>query len=151
MERIKSFQIIGISTVTTNANGKSVKDLEELWATFYREKVSEKIPNKESEDVYSIYTDYESDYKGKYTSIIGHRVSSIVSIPEGMVVREFNGGNYLKFTAKGEMPKAVIEIWQEIWNQDNTLNRQYTTDFEIYSEKSQRGAESEVEIYIATD
>ncbi|MCO7317717.1 effector binding domain-containing protein, partial [Riemerella anatipestifer] len=52
--------------------------------------------------------------------------------------------------AKGEMPNAVINTWIDIWNRDEELNRKYTYDFEVYGENSQKGQDSEVEIYIAT-
>lgn len=151
MEQVRDFKIIGISVETNNENGQSAKDLSALWERFYSERIFDKIPNKETEEIYSIYTDYEADYRGKYTSIIGQKVGSLANIPNGLIGREFKGGDYLKFTAKGEMPRAVIETWREIWENDSHLDRRYTTDFEIYGEKSQRGADSEVEIYIAVE
>ena len=151
MEQIvDKFKIIGISIETTNERNKSQRDMGELWERFYARKISSKIPNKESEDIYSIYTDYESNYKGKQTAIIGLKVKSLDEIPNGLIGREFKGGKYIKFIAKGKMPDAVVKSWQEIWNRDEELNRKYTADFEVYGEKSQNGDDSEVEIYIAT-
>lgn len=151
MKRIENFKIIGIETETSNENGKSAEDLGKLWERFYGENVPSKIPNKESEEIYSIYTDYESDYKGKYKTIIGQKVNSLNNVPNGLIGREFKGGKYLKFIAKGQMPNAVMEKWQEIWAKDKELNRKYTADFEVYGKKSQNGKNSEVEIYIATE
>lgn len=150
MEQLKSFKIIGIKVETTNEKGKSAEDLGKLWEQFYSENISEQISNKESEKIYSIYTDYESDYKGKFTSIIGLKVKSLDQIPDGLIGREFVSGKYQKFIAKGEMPNAVMETWKEIWLKDDELNRKYTADFEVYGAKSQNGENSEVEIYIAT-
>ena len=151
MKKIESFKIIGISTETTNENGKSAKDLGKLWGRFYSENISSQISNKESDEIYSIYTDYETDYKGKYTSIIGLKVNSLDSIPSGLIGREFESGIYTKFVAKGEMPDAVMEVWKEIWIKDKELNRKYLADFEVYGAKSQYGINSEVEIYIAIE
>jgi predicted transcriptional regulator YdeE len=151
MEQIENFKIIGIETETTNENGKSAEDLGKLWEQFYGENIPSKIPNKISDEIYSIYTDYESDYKGKYKTIIGQRVSSLDKVPNELIGREFNGGKYQKFVAKGQMPNAVVESWQEIWAKDKELNRKYTADFEVYGKKSQNGEESEVEIFIATE
>lgn len=150
MEQIENFKIIGIETETTNENGKSTEDLGKLWEKFYIKNIPSKIPNKINDEIYSIYTDYESDYRGKYKTIIGQRVSSLDEIPNGLIGREFNGGKYRKFVAKGQMPNAVVESWQEIWVKDKELKRKYTADFEVYGEKSQNGEESEVEIFIAT-
>ncbi|MCD4771860.1 MAG: hypothetical protein K8R41_00585 [Bacteroidales bacterium] len=39
MKKIECFKIIGISTETTNENGKSAKDLGKLWGRFYSENI----------------------------------------------------------------------------------------------------------------
>lgn len=150
MIKITGFKIIGISIETTNENGKAAEDLGHLWGRFFAENIIEKIPGKVNNEIYSIYTDYESDFKGKYTSIIGLKVNSIEDIPNGLIGREFKRENFIKYLAKGEMPNAVVEVWKEIWSKDNELKRSYTYDFEVYNEKSQDGENSEVEIYVAT-
>lgn len=47
------------------------------------------------------------------------------------------------------MPNAVVNTWREIWKKDKELDRKYSYDFEVYTEKSQNGENSEVEIYIS--
>ncbi|TCD10803.1 AraC family transcriptional regulator [Pedobacter frigidisoli] len=148
---MENFKIIGISIETTNQNNQAASDLGKLWQRFYAEEIFNKIPDKESEDVYAIYTDYESDYTGKYTSIIGQRVGSLESIPDGLIGRKIKNEKLFKYIAKGEMPNAVVETWQEIWANDATLNRSYVADFEVYGEKSLQGADSEVEIFIGIE
>ena len=145
--KIESFKIIGISVRTTNEGGKSSHDLGKLWERFYKENVASKIPGKMSEEIYSVYTDYESDYKGSYTTIIGCKVNSL-NIPEGMTGKEIEEGNYKVYTAKGKMPETVVNQWMEIWKDDD-LKRAYTSDFEVYGEKSQNSENAEVDIYIA--
>ena len=146
--KIESFKIIGVSIRTTNEGGKSSHDLGKLWERFYQENVSSKITGKMNEEIYSVYTDYESDYKGSYTTIIGCKVNSLNNIPEGMTGKEIEGGNYKVFTAKGKIPDAVVNQWMEIWK-DSELKRAYTSDFEVYGEKSQNPENAEVDIYIA--
>ncbi len=146
-EKMEVKKIIGISVVTTNENGQSNKDIGALWGKFFE--MSSQIPNKISDDIYSIYTDYETDYTGKYTAIIGFEVSTLNEIPNGFIGREIGGGKYKKFLAKGEMPRAVVETWKKIWEKDAELNRRYTNDFEVHGVNSQNGSDSEVEIFIA--
>lgn len=148
-EQVDSFKIIGIAVKTTNKNGQAMTDMGQLWNRFYSDDLISKIPNKTGKDIYSIYTDYESDYKGAYTAIIGCKVTTLDSIPTGLIGREFSGGQYLKYTAKGKMPDAVINQWKAIWNRDNELSRKYTADFEVYGQKSQNPENAEVDIYIA--
>ncbi len=143
-----TLQIIGISIETTNQNGQSARDLGQLWGRFYAEGILDKIANKADNDVYSIYTDYESDYTGKYTTIIGAKVTSLAHVPAGLVGRSFGPQNFKKFTAKGTMPQAVVDSWKEIWAQDKQLNRAYTYDYELYGDRCQNET-PEVDIFIA--
>ena len=149
MEYRNGLKIIGISIETTNENGKSMKDLGLLWDKFYRENISNKINWKVSNLIYSIYTDYESDYTGKYTTIIGMEVDSLDDLPEGMIGREFEGGKFVKFTTSGELPDAIGRTWQKIWANDQELNRRYTADYEIHDPSVLGGDEAKVDIYIA--
>jgi predicted transcriptional regulator YdeE len=143
------FKIIGISTRTTNKNNQSQQDLTNLWGQFYAQNIFDKIPNKVSVNVLSIYTDYKSDFTNEYTTIIGVPVSTLDEIPAELVGREFSADNFQKFVAKGEMPNAVVNVWLDIWKKDKELDRKYSYDFEVYGQKSQNGENSEVEIYIA--
>ena len=145
---MENFKIIGISVQTTNQNNQAATDLGQLWGRFYQEEISKQISNKESDDIYAVYTDYESDYTGSYTAIIGHRVSALYIIPDGLTGLEVKNEKLLRYIAKGEMPNAVVETWKEIWANDIALYRTYHADFEVYGEKSQQGGDSEVEIYI---
>lgn len=150
MITINEFKIVGISVKTTNKDNQSAQDIGKLWQQFYVENLFDKIPNKLSNDIYSIYTDYKSDFTDEYTTIIGVQVTSLENIPTGLIGRQFPSDNFMKFTAKGLMPKAIVEAWIDIWEKDKELSRKYTYDFEVYGEESQNGENSEVEIYIAT-
>lgn len=145
---MEHFKIIGIAVETSNLNNKAATDLAKLWQRFFQEKICDQIPDKETEDVYAVYTDYESDYTGKYTAIIGQRVTSLDNIPVGLVGKEINNDKLSRYVAKGEMPNAVVNVWKEIWANDIALYRTYDADFEVYGAKSQNGSESEVDIYI---
>lgn len=61
-QTIQKFHIIGISVRTINENGQSAKDIEALWGKFWGEGISKQIPNKISDDIYAVYTDYETDF-----------------------------------------------------------------------------------------
>ena len=55
-----------------------------LWEQFYTQNIPNQIPHKVGLEIYSIYTDYEADYTGKYTCIIGQKVNSLDTIPDGL-------------------------------------------------------------------
>jgi len=145
----KGIKIIGISTETSNENNQASKDLMLLWERFHEESLLSRVPNQLNSDIYSIYTDYESDYRGKYTCFLGMSVSTLETIPEGLEGREFPAENFKAFMAVGELPFAVVETWKEIWNTDSELNRSYSYDFEVYGERARNGEQSEVDVYIA--
>ena len=145
---IKEFTVIGISVRTTNENGQSAKDIGELWNKFMSEGILDKIPSKVDNTIYSIYTEYESDHTKPYTTVLGCKVENTDTIPNGMVAKTFNGGNYARFVSKGDLTKGVVyEEWTKIWN--SNLNREYSADFEIYGEKAQNPNDAEVEIFVA--
>ncbi|MEM6316840.1 MAG: effector binding domain-containing protein [Bacteroidota bacterium] len=145
-QRLEDFKVIGIAVTTTHA--QAMQDIGPLWGKFYGMDVSNRIPNKISPEIYAIYTDYESNYLGAYTTIIGHKVSSLDTIPKGMIGKVISGGTFQPFVAKGEIPASIGATWQQIWAQDKELNRAYQADFEVYGVKSHNGAASEVEIFV---
>ncbi|SHH25209.1 GyrI-like domain-containing protein [Flavobacterium johnsoniae] len=145
---IKKFNVIGISIRTTNENGQSVKDIPALWNQFLTEEIITKIPNKTSNEIYCIYTDYKKDHTAPYTTILGCAVENLESIPEGMIGKTIENSNYEKFIAKGNLTEgAVYNEWVKIWNSD--LKRAFTSDFEVYGEKAQYLKNAEVDIFIA--
>lgn len=140
--------LIGISIRTSNNNNQAAQDIGALWQRFYNDAIAEQIPNTISNNIIAVYTDYESDYTGAYTTIIGFPVEHLKIIPEGFVGRTFNNGSYKKIIAKGKLPEAVVEAWKAIWKQDNKIKRTYIADFEVYPKATQEGTFDEVYLYI---
>lgn len=146
--QIESFNIIGIKTRTAN-DGSAGKDLPVMWERFMNGNLKDKIPNKSSDSIYCLYTNYEGDHTQPYDAILGCKVTSIDDIPEGMIVHNVEASNGAKFVAKGSLIKgeAVINTWFEIWK--SGLDRSFTTDFEVYDERSADVQNAEVDIYIS--
>ena len=145
---IQKFNVIGISIRTTNEDGQSGKDIPALWNKFITEEIQDKIPNKVSEDIFCIYTDYEKDHTKPYTTILGCKVESLDNIPENMVGKTIESADYEELIAKGNLSEGIVyNKWLEIWNLD--LNRSFTADFEVYGSKTQNPENVEVDIYIA--
>lgn len=140
--------VIGIKCRTSNAPEAGSQDIPNLWGRFYGEDIQNQIPNKTSNEVIALYCDYEGDYTQPYSVIIGCPVSSIDTIPKGMVAKTIPASSYTVFRAKGEYPASLIETWQNIWKQQN-LDRSYTGDFELYGDKFISGSPKELEVFIA--
>jgi len=148
--KINPFNIIGISIRTTNENGKASIDIAELWQKFMSENIVSEIPNKIGNDIYSLYTEYESDHTKPYTTILGCKVENLDNIPNGMVGRTFKGGNYVKTSAKGNLMQGlIVNHWAKIFEMD--LERIYSADFEIFGEKAQNPADAEVDFYVSVE
>lgn len=147
---IDEIKIIGISIRTTNENAQAAIDIPALWQKFMSERILEKIPNKLNFDIYSVYTEYESDFTKPYTTVLGCSVATLENIPEGMVGISIQKSNYTKFTATGKLSDGIVyDEWVKIWGID--LKRTYKADFEIYGQKAQNPENAEVDIFIGIE
>jgi predicted transcriptional regulator YdeE len=118
-------KIIGISKIVSN---QQPEEIMTLWEGFFQNNISGLIPNKMSTDVLCLYTDYQGDYRHPYKMIIGHEVGQDTLTPEGLESIEFTFDNHTPYSVQGELPKVVMEKWQEIWR--NGRPRTYKTDFQ---------------------
>lgn len=149
MTKQNSLKIVGLSARARNKIGEPNIEIMNLWAKFMTKNISEQIKNKVSHNIYSIYTDYESNFMGEYTVLLGFTVEDLNDVPPDLVGREFPEAQFKVIPAQGAMPDAVIQTWIDIWNKDSTLNRAYSYDFELYTENSQKGDQSIVDIYLS--
>ena len=146
--KIEPFKVMGIWVRTTNQNYQATKEIAELWQRFMSENILAKIPNKVDNTVYSLYADYERDHTQPYTAILGCRVENLNEIPEGMTGRSFDGGNYIKTTARGDLMKGlIVNQWAKIFEME--LDRTFTADFEVFGEKALNPSDAEVDFYVA--
>ncbi|MCR9249082.1 MAG: GyrI-like domain-containing protein [bacterium] len=146
--KIEPFYVIGLAIRTTNENAQAATDIGNLWGKFLAEDIKSVIPNKVDDTVYCLYTEYESDYTKPYTTILGCKVSNLDNIPEGMVGKSFEGGDYTKMSARGDLMKGlIVDKWNQIWSMD--LDRRYTVDFEVFGEKAQNPSDAEIDFLIS--
>lgn len=144
---INEFKIAGIGIRTTNANGKAQKDIGILWERFFGQNIINQISNKETNDIYCIYTDYESDFNGEYVAIIGCRVSSFDNITEELVSKTIAQSKYQCYKSTGKLPDCVIQTWNDIWQ--SSSERKYTADFDVYRYNLQNPENAEVDTFVS--
>ncbi|WP_257669155.1 GyrI-like domain-containing protein [Parapedobacter tibetensis] len=150
MEYIEQFYVIGIAVKTSNQREQAAQDIPALWQRFIVENCSARIPNKVDDTVYCSYLDYEKDHMAPYTTLIGCRVTSLDTIPGGMVGETLGGGSYAKFTATGNITEGIVyDEWLKIWSAG--LARRFTTDFEVYSPKVRQQESAEIDIFVAIE
>jgi len=141
---LPAFTVVGISLRTSNDRPQ---EIGKLWQQFCAEGMAAQIPNKKSENIYSLYLDYEGDHTKPYTLVIGWEVHDASSLPEGFESRTVPAAKYALIPANGKQPDSVIAAWQQIWRSD--LARTYSGDFDLYASQGPDPSDQEVNIYVA--
>ncbi len=108
---------------TNNFNDEHVmQKITDMWKN-----ASNVLTNK-NENIYGLYHEYESDYRGDYTLCVAVEGidKSSVSIPEDT--------KYEVFKVNTNDEQSIFNTWNEIWKKEdgNQLNWAYTYDFEKY-------------------
>jgi len=148
-----SFIIIGIAARTSNAKEMSGEGvIGDQWERVMAGVMVEQIPNRADQNIIAMYTDYESDANGEYTFIIGAIVTSVDSIPEGMVAKQVPEARYAVFTSeKGPVWKVVPEVWQNIWSTPASEmggERAFIADVEVYDDRSADPQNAVAEVWV---
>lgn len=128
---VDAFSIAGISFRTANQNGRAYLDIKKIWEDFRLnlKNIADDINNRLSDDIYCVYTDYESDKDGEYT------------------FKEIPAANYYKIMAEGKIPDCTIQAWQSIWQSD--IKRRYLADFEVYGKEACNSEKAKIPIYLS--
>jgi predicted transcriptional regulator YdeE len=144
--KLEPIHMIGIPVRTSNATQHITNDISTLWGRFWQEDILSKIPNKMSDDIYAVYTEYEGDAAAPYTTVIGCRVSSLDTIPEGMKGVTIEGGDYAKIHVSGKLSDGVVQQgWASVWKAN--LDRKYQADFEWYKCDGFDPDQAEIDIF----
>ncbi|MFD0697557.1 GyrI-like domain-containing protein [Paenibacillus sp. GCM10027628] len=151
---LKEFQVIGISTRTSNAlEAGGHGSIPKLWESFYQQQISRKVPNPMPDSpTFEVYTDYENGVTGAYNVLIGLKAADTADVPAGLAATSIPAGTYAIFTTeKGPIFQNVPACWAAIWEfvEQGGIERAYTGDFELYDERASNPQEAVVDIYIA--
>ena len=139
---LDEFIVAGISVRTTNQDARAYTDIRDLWARFMHEGILEKIPHRVSDDLYCVYTDYESDYTGAYTTILGCEVTKLADLPDGIIGKVIPKSQYQVYTSDN-----VAGTWQHIWSQQ--IARKYEADFDLYPSSPDEHASQDAITYVS--
>jgi len=144
---LPAFAAVGITVRTINQNGQSKKDMMALWNRFMADNLVPQITGRLSDDIYCFYTDYENDYIGYYTALLGCKVNESTLVPQGFTGISIPAGKYQVYSLAGDPLHSILDAWQEIWSSD--ADRAYTFDFDLYKVNTRSFEETEVKIYLA--
>jgi predicted transcriptional regulator YdeE len=131
-EQLADIVVIGLAVRTSFAGAAT--DIPALWQRVMREGSIEKVPRRAGDtNVYALYTDYESDYRGAYTMIIGVAVEADAATPAGMQLAVIPAGAYATVRAEGPPQEAIWGAWHFFWEEwPQRSERRYAADFERY-------------------
>jgi predicted transcriptional regulator YdeE len=141
---LAAFTVVGISVRTSNDRPQ---EIGALWQRFYAEGIAAKIRNKKSENIYSVYIDYEGDHTKPYSLVIGCEVGDASSLPAGLISKTLPAAKYAVVPANGKQPDSVIAAWQSVYRSD--LARTYGGDFDLYVSRGSNPQNMDVNLYIA--
>ena len=147
------FLFIGIAARTDNAKEMSGEGvIADQWERVMAGGIIEQIPNRADANIIAMYTNYESNANGEYTFLIGAKVTSLGSIPEGMHTIQVPDARYAIFTSeKGPAWEVVPETWQKLWSKPASEmggERAFFADFEIYDERAADPQNAVVEVWV---
>ena len=119
--------ILGIYARASNAAPEKIGD---LWRRFHALGGAAAIDARLNDAVYGVYCEYEGDFTGVYTVLIGCAVDADAAIQDGMKKIAIEAGTFAVFEPVGELPMSVWETWAEVW--EMPLDRRYQADFDRY-------------------
>ncbi len=132
--------LVGIEIRTNNTNEfSSNKKIPKLWESFFSKEINKNVKDKTSENIYAVYSNYESDHTGEYNYFIGFEVKDTKSYlnNDKFIIKEIKQGKYsIVTTEKGSLQKVIPAAWEKIWKMSSSDlggKRSYKTDYEIYS------------------
>lgn len=150
-----AFQLLGIETRTNNAtemNPATAKIGKTVQQYFETNPIAHITGRLTPGVTYCAYADYQSDYTGDYTYLIGELVETGTKATNGLAIRTVPAQTYCCLTTEpGPMPMVCIQVWQHIWQMtsaDLGGNRSYNTDFEIYDDRATNPQHTVLDIYI---
>jgi AraC family transcriptional regulator len=152
----ESFKIIGRELRVRNDNGDNNKLIPKFWTSCMEEGIFEQFQsmtnriNPQYIDTMGMCMDF--DGINTFLYLICVEATNFDYIPEGMTAKTIPGPKYVVFTAKGRMPEAIQQTWQDIygkWFPTSGYERTNGPDFEFYDNRSEVNDDNcEVDIYI---
>ena len=150
---IGAFHVAGLSARTSNdIESTPGAHIPKLWQQFMQSNLAAQLTNKIGQEIYVVYTDYESDYTGAYTYIIGYRVQSPENLPHQLTSAEVPAGEYAVLTSEvGLAPQIVPALWAKVWPMTPAElggTRAYQSDFELYDHRAVNPQQTQIDLFL---
>jgi predicted transcriptional regulator YdeE len=139
---LPAFQVIGIQVRTVNAAERQsdTAKIPKLWKRFFEEQIEEQIPGRtDPHEIVGVYHNYENDFQGFYTLLIGQQSTFAGPLPGALVRTQVPAQQYLVFDPVPARPEEIQKVWRTVWDyfsQAGPFQRAYSHDFEVYRGKT---------------
>jgi predicted transcriptional regulator YdeE len=143
-ERVAQKFLIGIQIRTIQTEIQH--SFPQMWNRFISEGIAEKIPNRINGNVLAVYSEYEGDHTRPFSYFLGCEVSTLDSVPPGMIGKIIPESNYAILSPKGAYPLSLVKTWTSVWN--SNLNRSFTADFEVYGPEFHSQNNPSLKVYV---
>ncbi len=148
MEEIQNaINVIGPSVRTSARTAGD--DIPRFWQRFMGEFLPRLPRRADDKALYAVYCEYESDFQGEYTMVLGVAGVDNATLPPDVRRVRIVPGRYERFVAEGDPAQVVWQAWTHIngaWERRG--ERRYLTDFERYAPESMAGGTVKVEILV---
>lgn len=131
IEQKQAIKVVGLELRTSNA--QAFDTIPSHWQKFYVDAVLDRIPNKVSDDVFAVYTNFANpgqNNEGTYSLIIGAQVNSLDGVPPDLATTVIPESKRQVFQVEAGHPEQVGAKWQEIW--EAPLDKAFVADYEHY-------------------
>lgn len=130
--------IHGLEVRTSPAT--AAHDIPALWGRFLARPL-------DAEQVYAVYCDYASDFRGIYTLVLGVAADADAPVAPGLRRVTVPAGRFARFSACGNPAEAIGRAWSEI-NGAGCSDRRYVADFERYDAHAMRPEYADAEVLV---
>ena len=150
IRKIPARIVVGISRRTSNADGRSTKDMMAAWTDFLQQNAAAKIRNRALPPaMYAVYSDYESDWRGEYSYLLGCGVTRAGGFRTGW---RYGRSLHRRTLSSPQRDRCRMRSSRSgAWSGCPIFPRTYTFDFEVYDQRFTNPKAKEVDICVAID
>ena len=142
--------LVIVGTATRTSLQTAPTDIPALWQTFMQQDLVNSLPRRSDDaSIYAVYCDYESDFSGPYTMVLGVAVDAHAAVPAHTRRARIPRGQFASFRAEGDPRQIIWQTWQHInerW--DRRADRRYIADFERYAPESAGGDSVKADVVV---
>lgn len=147
LESSADLVIVGIA-VRTSPEG-AAQDIPAAWERFMREGIADRVAGRIGDSIYAVYCDYQTDYRGAYTMVVGVEADPAAEVSDGMRRVRIPSGRYAQFVASGDPTHVIWQTWSRINEQWlKRGERRYIADFERYAPGAMTPQKVQAEIVV---